>query len=98
MPNDQGKNKHNYYGLTLERTSYACPEQYSVYDGDTLCGYMRLRHGFFIVDCYYDPDGWSSERVYESETEGDGIFNDEEEREYNLKNGAEEIYERLGEK
>jgi len=91
----KNENKNNYYGLTLEKTSYACPEQYSVYDGDTLCGYMRLRHGVFIVDYYEVIDG-SSERVYESETKGDGIFYDEEEREYHLKNGAEKIYERLG--
>jgi hypothetical protein len=96
MANDQGKNEYSYCGLTLERNSYACPEQYSVYDGVNLCGWMRLGHGIFIVDCYYDPNGWSSERVYESETEGDGIFYDEEEREYNLKNGAEKIYECQG--
>jgi len=52
----------------------ACPEQYeATFDGKPV-GYLRLRHGFFRVEC---PD-CGGETVFESETKGDGIFDDTE--------------------
>lgn len=61
-------------GYRLECTCYACPEQYDVYDGDKKVGYLRLRHGFFRADA---PD-CLDETVYESETQGDGVFEESE--------------------
>ena len=41
-----------YYGnLCYHLTSGACPEQYDVYKGKHLIGYVRLRHD--ILRCYY---------------------------------------------
>jgi hypothetical protein len=62
-------------GYKLEQTSFACPEQYDVFDkDDNYVGYLRLRHGKFRAD--YPCCG--GETVYESSTKGDGIFNPEE--------------------
>jgi hypothetical protein len=61
-------------GFKLVCTSIACPEQYDVFDGDTQIGYLRLRHGFFRAD--YPHCGGVT--VYESNTRGDGIFDDDE--------------------
>jgi hypothetical protein len=85
---------YSYYGLTLKRTCLACPEQYDVYYGDTLCGYMRLRHGYFRTEYYKNPDDDNGEIVYECYPKGDGIF-DNEEREEHLKKGAEAIAKRM---
>jgi hypothetical protein len=62
-------------GYTLVQTSIACPEQYDVFNqaGEQV-GYLRLRHGHFRAD-YPDHGG---ETVYESDTKGDGIFDDDE--------------------
>lgn len=38
--------------LEFDRTCFACPEQYDVYDGDEKVGYVRLRHGYFRVEAY----------------------------------------------
>ena len=60
-------------GYKLRLTSYACPEQYDVFDKDgALAGYLRLRHGYFCAD-YPDCGG---ETVYESNPAGDGMFED----------------------
>lgn len=59
---------------TLVETCYACPEQYDVFDGKRLVGYLRLRHGYFAA-YYPDVDG---ECVYEADTIGDGCFDDDE--------------------
>jgi hypothetical protein len=85
----------SYYGLTLKNTCYACPEQYDVYYEDTLCGYMRLRHGYFRVEYYKTPedDGYG-EIVYDCEPKGDGMFLSEE-REEHLKKGAEAIAKQM---
>ena len=32
-------------GLEFKKTCLACPEQYDVFKGDKLVGYVRLRHG-----------------------------------------------------
>lgn len=52
-------------------TSVACPEQYDVFDADgQQVGYLRLRHGMFRAD--YPTHG--GETVYESNPQGDGVF------------------------
>lgn len=62
-------------GYRLEMTSCACPEQYDVFDAaGKQVGYLRLRHGYFRAD-YPDHGG---ETVYESDTNGDGIFDEDE--------------------
>jgi hypothetical protein len=66
--------------VRLVQTCGACPEQYDAFIGDRIVGYLRLRHGYFYVEC---PDCGGS-RVYESRTKGDGIF-DEDERDYHLR-------------
>lgn len=57
-------------------TCGACPEQYDVFDEVTKrqVGYLRLRHGFFRADL----DDCGGEIVYESNTKGDGVFEDDE--------------------
>lgn len=57
-------------------TCGACPEQYDVYDDTTQrkVGYLRLRHGSFRADI----DDCGGDTVYEAETAGDGIFDDDE--------------------
>jgi hypothetical protein len=62
-------------GYTLQQTSIACPEQYDVIDSNgEMMGYLRLRHGYFRAD--YPTCG--GETVYESNTKGDGLFDDDE--------------------
>lgn len=56
--------------MKLVRTSYACPEQYDVFDEGVQIGYLRLRHGHFTAEY---PDVWGK-LVYEADTIGDGIF------------------------
>lgn len=57
-------------------TCGACPEQYDVFDEVTKkqVGYLRLRHGHFRADL----DHCGGDTVYESDTRGDGIFDDDE--------------------
>lgn len=63
---------HGYY---LQRTCYACPEQYDVFDSkENIVAYFRLRHGNFRV---HVPD-YGGEVIYEAQPKGDGIFNEEE--------------------
>jgi len=63
-------------GYRLFCTSIACPEQYDVFDDETKqqVGYLRLRHGYFRADV---PD-CGGETVYEADTKGDGMFEDDE--------------------
>lgn len=64
----------SYYGIKLEQTCGACPEQYDAYLNGEVVGYLRLRHGYFTVSC-----PWSGgEVVYEAQPEGDGLFTYEE--------------------
>lgn len=59
-------------------TCFACPEQYDVYSPDgKQIGYLRLRHGHFTAT-YPDVGG---DLVYESDTRGDGCFDDDEREE-----------------
>jgi hypothetical protein len=69
--------------LRLVCTCGACPEQYDVFHGDKLVGYMRLRHGVFTVEAG-DACG---ELVFRGSPRGDGMFRDDE-RERWLKHGA----------
>jgi hypothetical protein len=65
--------------IRLERTCFACPEQYDAYDPDgRKVAYLRLRHGWFKVDM----PGVGGETVYSAEPAGDGIFADGERDEY----------------
>ena len=67
------------HGYRLERTCYACPEQYDVFDHkDQIVAYFRLRHGTFRVDV---PD-CGGETIYTANPEGDGIFKEEERVKY----------------
>lgn len=87
----------SYYGLTLKNTCYACPEQYDVFYEGTLCGYMRLRHGWFRTEYYKTPEdceNYCGVVVYECYPKGDGIFMNDE-REEHLKKGAKEIVKRM---
>lgn len=62
-------------GYQLTCTCCACPEQYDVFDKDgKQVGYLRLRNGYFRADF---PD-CGGETVYEADTLGDGVFDDEE--------------------
>lgn len=73
-----------YNGLRFEMTCGACPEQYDVYKGDKLVGYVCLRWGFLRCD-YPDVGG---ETIYEhsfAEDDGyKGCFDSDEERDFHL--------------
>lgn len=60
--------------LELVQTSALCPEQYDVYKGGRKVGYMRVRHGFFIVEAPY----CGGKVVYQAHVKGDGSFDDGE--------------------
>ncbi len=67
-------------------TCGACPEQYDVYEGDRMVGYIRLRHGHMTVDC---PD-CGGDLVYTANPKGDGMFEDDE-RDIYLREAVEAI-------
>jgi hypothetical protein len=83
---DRQSNKYNGYspsdkdiivdGYRLICTSIACPEQYDVFDDLSAeqVGYLRLRHGYFRAD--YPACGGKT--VYDAETAGDGLFDEDE--------------------
>ena len=82
--------------MRLVQTCGACPEQYDVFEGDELVGYLRLRHGYF--EARYG--GVEGPVVYVAATRGDGIF-EPDEREYHLEKAlsairAEKAGKRLG--
>lgn len=68
-------------GAVVQLTCPACPEQYDVWRGKQMIGYLRLRHGRFRAD-YPDCGG---DTVYEAHPRGDGTFKDAEERELHLR-------------
>ena len=76
----------NIKGYELVLTCGACPEQYDVFKDGKQVGYLRLRHGFFSVEC---PDACGT-LVYETEPRGDGSFYPDERRPY-LNRAIEEI-------
>ena len=62
------------HGFVLVQTSACCPEQYDVYSNGEVIGFLRLRNGYFTVEC---PD-CGGELVYEALPLGDGMFFDNE--------------------
>lgn len=60
--------------IDLELTCGACPEQYDAFFMGRQVGYLRLRHGWFYVQC----PTVGGETVYESTPQGDGIFEPDE--------------------
>lgn len=80
--------------LQFERTGYACPEQYDVFDENHhQVGYIRFRWG--TLTCCY-PD-WNGECIYEKSVGGPaaGIFESDEQRDMYLRNIAVAIYKTL---
>ena len=67
-------------GHRLICTCSVCPEQYEVFHEQSRqhIGYLRLRHGHFRAD-YPDCGG---ESVYETDTKGDGCFENDERMEH----------------
>lgn len=80
--------------LRLVKTCEASPEQYDVLDGNNQeVGYMRLRWGYFRVQC---PLGG---RVVYSSGVGDaycGLFPTEELRQLHIQKGLDAIKAELG--
>lgn len=58
--------------IHLVETCGACPEQYDALKSNTdeTIGYLRLRHGMFVVTC----PNVGGESVYVAYPEGDGVF------------------------
>jgi len=83
----QGEKIVKLNGYDLVCTCGHCPEQYDVFKEGVQVGYLRLRHGYFIADC-----GLTT--VYESRTQGDGGF-EEDEREYHLTEAVKAIHDKL---
>lgn len=75
-------------GYDLRMTCMACPEQYDVFRGGSQVGYLRLRHGRFAADV---PDA-GRRTVYQSYPVGDGIFDNEVERENELRAAIRAIH------
>jgi len=55
-----------------------CPEQYDADLNGEIVAYLRLRHGYFCVECPYV----NGEVVYEADPEGYGLFEDHERDQY----------------
>lgn len=65
--------------MRLEQTCETHPEQYDAWHGKRKVGYLRLRHGRFVVRY----GGTLDEVIYSVDTIGDGEFA-ESEREFHL--------------
>ena len=78
----------NILGYHLQLTCSACPEQYDVIKAKNKVGYLRLRHGSFTAEYPYD-----GEIVYRAQPNGDGVFDDAEEREAHLSAAIRAIHE-----
>jgi len=72
--------------LAIVQTCPQYPEQYEVFKGGVIVGYLRARHGHFSVEC---PDV-GCEVVYQSDIEGDGSFDDSE-RDHQMEKAIEAI-------
>jgi hypothetical protein len=88
------------YLIELVQTCSACPEQYDAFENGRQVGYLRLRHGYFYVECPGINRGVvKSETVYEAEIGPRGMdvgcFN-EEERQEHLPKAIEAIERWLG--
>lgn len=76
--------------IDLERTCFACPEQYDAFFMGRRVGYLRLRHGYFYVAC---PDV-GGEIVYSTTSKkSDGIFETDEEQLEELDKATKAIVE-----
>jgi len=67
----------------LKKTCGDCHETWNYYYKDEYIGYLHLRHGYVSVFCA--SEGCD---IYNSETRGNGIFADEEERTHHLNQGC----------
>ena len=76
-------------GIRLDKTCYACPEQYDAYL-EKRVGYLRLRNGYFAV---YVPDA-AGKLIYDADTQGDGIF-EKGERDRHLAHAVRAIRQHL---
>ena len=65
-------------GYDLSRTCGACPEQYDVFYKKEQVGYLRLRHGEFTVSI----PNCSANIIFRAEPKGNGMFEDNERKEY----------------
>lgn len=80
-------------GLNFVKTCEACPEQYDVFKGDKIVGYVRLRWG--VLSCCY-PD-YEGEEIYSKSFDDawQGEFEDDNERNKYLIIIAKELNEYL---
>ena len=67
--------------IKLVMTCGACPEQYDAFLDEEKVGYLRLRHGCFSVEA---PE-CGGRLIYEASPLGDGVFDNEQERDYYLR-------------
>lgn len=74
------KRIYKRHNLEINLTCGACPEQYEVFKDGKQIAYYRLRHGEFRVD---HPE-CGGETIYESEPQGDGVFEGDERLKYLL--------------
>lgn len=72
--------------IRLVKTCSRMPEQYDAYIGEESVGYLRLRHGYFSVEC----PGPCDDLVYEASPVGHGEFEDDE-RDLHLSKAKEAI-------
>lgn len=70
-----------YHGIRLVMTCEYCPEQYDAYLGDKIVGYLRLREGFFRVDCPMHS-AFGGATIFIALPNGDGWFVDTEREHY----------------
>ncbi len=78
--------------LRLSKVCGMCPEQYEVFLGERSVGWLNLRHGRFTADCPLHTV------VYEARPKEDGSFyDDEDERDFYLREGCKAILAALGE-
>ena len=76
----------------LKMTCQFCPEQYDLLDEDgNQIAYLRIRHGHFRCTV---PEVFGK-LVYDSDTDGDGWFTDEE-RPIHLKKAIQAVHEHYG--
>lgn len=66
--------------IRLVESCGACPEQYDAFVGEERVGYLRLRHGYFSVEC----PGPGGDEVYRGHPDGDGCFTSRERSMYLL--------------
>lgn len=74
----------SYKEIQLNMTCGACPEQYDAIYNDENIGYLRLRYGYFRAE-------FKGQTVYETETIGDGCFENKE-RKKHLKKAKKAIF------